>query len=384
MSRKSLAQKGRRSKLPVGAKAVQQEEMRRALGDITSSQINSNNASRMAKVSAGKPTLNRSSQPSKDKEAVSLNEVVHAVENFEAKEVVELEDLKPNYVGVEDIDRKDINNPQLCSEYVLQMFAYLRQLESRGSVRPNHLSGCPTSYKMREVLVDWLVEVQQQFKLLQETMFLTMDLVDRYMAIKGSEISRSQLQLIGVSAMFLACKMEEVFAPACSDFVYITDNAYTAQEIKQTELKFLSALDFNLFQPLSLHFLRRFSKAGDVDVLQHSLAKYALEVGLLDYSLVSVPGSLIAAAALFLSLLLLEPEADMDSVWTPTLSFYSGYSRKELLPTVSRHASNLLNIRGKKLQAIRVKYQGPKFLKIADHSVLRGELLANLAKKTEV
>ena len=126
--------------------------------------------------------------------------------------------------------------------------------------------------------------------------------------MEGLTITRSKLQLVGVAAMFLASKVEEVYAPACSDFVYITDHAYTEDAIKQMEMKILQTLKFSLFEPLSIHFLRRYSKAGDVDVLQHSLAKYALELALVEYDLVPVPGSKLAAAALCLSLLLLEPQ----------------------------------------------------------------------------
>ena len=186
---------------------------------------------------------------------------------------------------------------------------------------------------MRAVLVDWLVEVQLQFKLLQETLFSTVDIIDRYLAVDGANITRSRLQLVGVSAMFLAAKVEEVYAPKCSDFVYITDNAYSKAEIKATEIKILRCLEFDLFQPASLHFLRRYSKvcycsfpriltspqAGDVDVLQYSLAKYSLEVGLLEYSLVPTAGSQLAASALFLSLLLLEPETSQVGVFTTTI-----------------------------------------------------------------
>ena len=139
-------------------------------------------------------------------------------------------------------------------------------------------------------------------------MFSTISIVDRFLAVEGLTITRSKLQLVGVAAMFLASKVEEVFAPACSDFVYITDNAYTEDAIKQMEMKILQTLKFSLFEPLSIHFLRRYSKAGDVDVLQHSLAKYALELALVEYELVPVPGSKLAAAALCLSLLLLEPQ----------------------------------------------------------------------------
>ena len=140
--------------------------------------------------------------------------------------------------------------------------------------------------------------------------------MDRFLAVEGLTITRSKLQLVGVAAMFLASKVEEVYAPACSDFVYITDHAYTEDAIKQMEMKILQTLKFNLFEPLSLHFLRRYSKAGDVDVLQHSLAKFAIELALVEYELVPVPGSKLAASALCLSLMLLEPQVSilLDSI----------------------------------------------------------------------
>merc|ERR1712236_58933 len=122
--------------------------------------------------------------------------------------------------------------------------------------------------------------------------------------------------LVGVAAMFLVSKIEEVYAPAVSDFVYITDNAYTGAEIRQMELEIIRALNFDLCQPISLNFLRRYSKAGDVDMLQHSLAKYTLEVCLLDYHLLTTPGSLLASAALCLSLLVLDPSLTLETVWT--------------------------------------------------------------------
>ena len=109
--------------------------------------------------------------------------------------------------------------------------------------------------------------------MLQETLFSTISIVDRFLAVEGRSVTRSKLQLVGVAAMFLASKVEEVFAPACS-----------------------------------IHFLRRFFKAGDVDVLQHSLAKFAIELALVEYELVPVPGSKLAASALCLSLMLLEPQ----------------------------------------------------------------------------
>merc|ERR1711915_816932 len=221
---------------------------------------------------------------------------------FQAEAPMEVEEATTVFPpGVKDIDADDGDNPQLCSEYALETYVYLKQLEARGTVPSNYLTGCPTNEKMRSVLIDWLVEVQIQFKLLQETLFLTVNTINRYMAAQGKTVPRSKLQLVGVSAMFLVSKIEEIYAPSISDFVCITDNAYTESEIRNMELKIIRALEFDLCQPISLNFLRRYSEAGEVDVLQHSLAKFTLEVCLLDCSLVGVPGSLLASASLCFS-----------------------------------------------------------------------------------
>jgi len=267
--------------------------------------------------------------------------------------------------GVIDIDAADSANPQLCAEYATEIYAYLRTLEAGVgyTVKEDYLAGSPITGKMRGVLVDWLVEVQQQFRLLQETLFMTMSIIDRYLCMEGKTVHRSQLQLVGVSAMFLAAKVEEIFAPEISDFVYITDNAYTGEEIRHMELKIINALNFDLCRPISLNFLRRFSKAGDVDLVQHSIAKYILEQGLLDYSMVSYQPSHMAASALYLSLIMTEKE--VSSVWNSNLLYYSAYSTTQLMPTVKKMASMIAKADSTKLQAVRTKYSSVKFMKVA-------------------
>lgn len=86
---------------------------------------------------------------------------------------------------------------------------------------------------MRAILVDWLVDVHNKFKLLPETLFLTVNIIDRY--LEKVVIKRSQLQLVGVSAMLIACKYEEIYAPEVKDFVYVTDKAYTREEVLRME-----------------------------------------------------------------------------------------------------------------------------------------------------
>jgi len=97
---------------------------------------------------------------------------------------------------------------------------------------------------MRAILVDWLVEVHLKFKLVPESLYLTVNLIDRY--LEREQVNRQKLQLVGVTAMLIACKYEEIYPPIVKDFVYITDNAYTKEEILEMERKMLSVLDFNI------------------------------------------------------------------------------------------------------------------------------------------
>ena len=97
---------------------------------------------------------------------------------------------------------------------------------------------------MREILVDWLVEVHLKFKLLPETLYLTVNLIDRF--LEKENVMRNKLQLVGVTAMLIASKYEEIYPPIVTDFVYITDNAYSKKEILEMEESILCSLEFSV------------------------------------------------------------------------------------------------------------------------------------------
>jgi hypothetical protein len=97
---------------------------------------------------------------------------------------------------------------------------------------------------MRSILIDWLIEVHLKFKLVPESLYLTVNLIDRY--LEKEQVNRQKLQLVGVTAMLIACKYEEIYPPIVKDFVYITDNAYTKEEILEQEHRMLRVLDFNI------------------------------------------------------------------------------------------------------------------------------------------
>lgn len=96
---------------------------------------------------------------------------------------------------------------------------------------------------MRGVLMDWLNEVHMQFSMVQETFFMTVGIVDRYLQdIKDT--TRQQLQLVGVTALFLASKIEDMYPPELQEYVYITDDTYSKKEIIEMEMKILRVCIF--------------------------------------------------------------------------------------------------------------------------------------------
>lgn len=107
--------------------------------------------------------------------------------------------------------------------------------------------------KMRIILIDWLIEVHLKFKLLPETLFLTINFIDRY--LQKNQTPRDKLQLIAVSSLLIACKYEEIYPPEISSFVYITDNAYKKEEILDYEIKILSSLDYDVTYPTPYRYL---------------------------------------------------------------------------------------------------------------------------------
>lgn len=275
--------------------------------------------------------------------------------------------------NVNDIDKDDADNPQLVSEYVGDIYQYMRELERTFAIKHKYLDGRDVNGRMRGILIDWLVQVHLRFHLLQETLYLTIAIIDRFLQVQ--DVNRNKLQLVGVTSMLIASKYEEMYAPEIGDFEYITDNAYSKADIRKMECLILKALDFSLGRPLPLHFLRRNSKAGEVDATKHTLAKYLMELTIVDYEMVHYHPSEIAASALCLSMKVLD-----ETTWDDTLQFYSKYSEDHLLPIMKRMAILITKAGAGKLTAIYTKYKSSKFMKISVIPELKSQVIQELAQ----
>jgi len=338
------------------------KENRAALSDIENRQnIVKGNIEEAKSLSTKKP-----SKPRQKPSFKGLNQLIQPDHDQISFDKIVSEPLDNHIVN---IDQDDGGNCQLASEYVNEIYKYMRKIEKLHLVHPDFLGSGTGELqpKMRAILVDWLVGVHREFKLLQETLYLTVFIIDKYLSIPGvaEATERKSLQLVGVTGLLLASKFEEIYAPEITDFVYITDDTYTVDQIQAMERKVLTSLDFNIVRPLPLHFLRRGSKAAEADAGMHTLAKYIMELALLDYNMVAILPSVLAAASLLLSLKVHRPDVSLEALWTPTLVHYTSYAVEDLVVTVHELANILSTAKEAKLQTVRRKYSGANFMKIA-------------------
>ena len=170
--------------------------------------------------------------------------------------------------------------------------------EYKWQINPEYMSSQPKiSETIRSTLIDWIIQLHYNFKLLPESLFLTVNIIDRY--LDHTPISRREVQLVGVSSMLIATKYEEIYPPLLKDFVFISDNSCSAEDILDMEKKILFALDFDITLTTSYRFLERFSKLASLDNVTFFLSQYMLELGLLDSKMNQFSNSLQAISAIY-------------------------------------------------------------------------------------
>ncbi len=109
--------------------------------------------------------------------------------------------------------------------------------------------------------------------------------------------------------MLIATKYEEIYAPEVKDFVYISDNAYSCDDILKMEYEVLKGLDFNVTTPSSLRFTEYFCKFCKADSYVRCLSYYLIELSLVEYKLLKYKPSLLASASVYLSNKILKRQA---------------------------------------------------------------------------
>ncbi|CUM63030.1 uncharacterized protein PRCAT00000592001 [Priceomyces carsonii] len=253
-----------------------------------------------------------------------------------------------------DENDEDTYDVTMVAEYAPEIFNYMHELEHKLLPDANYMDNQDElKWEMRGVLIDWVVQVHTRFNLLPETLFLTVNYIDRFLSKR--KVSLSRFQLVGAVALFIAAKYEEINCPTVQEVAYMADNAYSVDDFLKAERFMIDVLEFDMGWPGPMSFLRRTSKADDYDYETRTLAKYFLEITIMDSRFVASPPSWLAAGAHYLSRHLLG-----RGEWTEAHVFYSGYTEAQLAPlaTILLHDCRNAEVHHK---AIFEKYQERRY-----------------------
>ncbi|KAL4272276.1 hypothetical protein GQ457_13G020580 [Hibiscus cannabinus] len=246
------------------------------------------------------------------------------LEEIDRMDEVEMEDIDDE--PLQDIDNGDKNNPLAVVEYIDDLYKFYRKAECTGCVPPNYMAQQhDINEKMRAILIDWLIEVHYKFELMEETLYLTVNIIDRFLS--AHQVVRKKLQLVGVTAMLIACKYEEVSVPVVEDLILISDRAYNRKELLDMERLMINTLQFNLSFPTPYVFMRRFLKAAQSNRKLELLSFFMIELCLVEHEMLKFPPSLLAAAAIFTA------QCTIGGLkhWSKTSEWYTNYSEEQLM-----------------------------------------------------
>jgi len=180
------------------------------------------------------------------------------------------------------------------------MYGVLRERESRFNVGAFLGNQPQVTPRIRAILVDWVADVCHEFNHQEETLQLSVRLVDRLLGTVP--VPKRELQLVGCAAILLAAKIEEVFPPSIETLLYLCDNIYTREQLLQMESVVLEKLGFSFTCPTGWSFLTYLFKSFPFPDRARHLAHYLLELGLHDYAIMKEQSSLIVVAIACLSL----------------------------------------------------------------------------------
>ncbi|MED6160887.1 G2/mitotic-specific cyclin S13-6 [Stylosanthes scabra] len=253
-----------------------------------------------------------------------------------------------------DIDAADLENHLAAVEYIEDIYKFYKEVENESRPHDYIDSQPEINVKMRAILVDWLTDVHTKFELSTETLYLTINIIDRFLAVKT--VPRRELQLVGISAMLMASKYEEIWPPEVNDFVCLSDRAYTHEQILVMEKLILGKLEWTLTVPTPFVFLVRFIKASVPDQELENMAHFLSELGMMHYETLMYCPSIFAASAVFAARCTL----NKTPLWNDTLKLHTGYTQEQLMDCARLLVSFHLNAGNGKLKVVYRKYSDPQ------------------------
>jgi len=290
-----------------------------------------------------------------------MDEMAASEENpMETSIIIQTESSSTKKGSISDKDHIDNVYMLDMEEYKEEIFNYLVEAQEKYLPKCNYMTKQPDiTFPMRSILVDWLVEVSEEYKLQNETLYLAVNYVDRFLSIMS--VQRAKLQLVGTACMFIAAKYEEIYPPDVGEFVYITDDTYSKKQVLRMEQLVLKVLNFDLAVPTILQFVTNFSKMVQSSVEAISLAQYLSELTLLEVErFLPYKHSVIAAASVALARHTLNLTA-----WPESIAQFTGIGLDDFKDCLVNIHEVFVTAPSLPQQAIREKYKGPKFQSVS-------------------
>lgn len=329
---------------------VEEQPARQALKPVTRSNVTKSSSTLCDITSLVRPALGPISTAKEDV-------AIHHDDGFDSPMVLdstieEIEEPTP-------LDRESIITT--VPEYATEIYSYLREAEMRNRPKPSYMKKQQDiTNSMRSILVDWLVEVSEEYKLHRETLFLAVNYIDRFLS--QMSVQRSKLQLVGAASMFLASKYEEIYPPDVGEFAYITDDTYTKSQVLRMESLVLKVLSFDVAGPTANWFCDNLLKECNADDKTRALAMFLIETTMVDADVyLKYLPSVIASAAVCLARYSLGQEA-----WPESLSHSSQYEIGHFANCLTELHQTYINAPKHPQQALVEKYKTSKFHEVSD------------------
>ena len=267
--------------------------------NIDINNINNNNLIKSSDISIN---INKKETNKKNKIQIFRIDKVPKIQNEkENQNLIKKEKEKPDYLYLNFNFQNSQENISYVGEYLEEIYVNLLLEETQATTKPKfgYMDTQPEINEiMRAILIDWIIDVHLRFNLRQETLFMTIWLIDTYLSF--AFVHRDKLQLLGITCLLISCKSHEIYYPQNDKLIEMTDNAYSKEEMLTMENEILKKLNFFIVCPNPIDFYNILSKMFNFEKKQYYLGNFFIESALVNYQILKYSSSVIASSCTYL------------------------------------------------------------------------------------
>ena len=251
-------------------------------------------------------------------------------------------------------------------EYINELYSNLLEEEKTLNAKPKYgymVFQKDINEKMRAILIDWIIVVHDKFHLKSQTLYQTIWLIDTYLSRKF--IKRSDLQLLGLGCLYIACKFQEIYYPQLKDYVEETDGAYTKEDLLRIEKDILTTNNYNLLPPSQEDFYNIISKYFGFNEKQYYLGLFFMENSLIDYNMIKYSPSVIAVSCSYIVMKFFGI-SNYKKLYS-TKIIHEKCPQKIIKDTAREICFLVKHLNTSEFKAVKEKYSNEKYFKVAEY-----------------